>query len=330
MRVSSIKYMIIIFVGWLTLFSSSAQAESCRTLTVQSALKIPDMVVPRDSPNGTQIGAVVATGVISSFSCTQISLTNIKSFGGKAYGSLVSVISGRGVYALGNSGVGYTIMATDYDFCKKSIYVMADDRNAIACSGADFEQMIGGLTFTFYKIGPIKPGKVPIQRLGAMILKVGNGWHSPEATVNSSEFILTSQSCTVTNTNITVPMGTVMASDFTQVGGTTREVDFSIPLNCDEGVKVGITVSASDAGSWDAANGLINLGKLSSAEMAKGVKLQILSEGKPIALDTVIGVRGSSNKGMLSIPLAARYYQSSSPITAGQAGAAANFVMTYE
>ena len=125
-------------------------------------------------------------------------------------------------------------------------------------------------------------------------------------------------------------MGIVKSSSFNGVGSVAGEQGFSIPLNCEAGVKVGLVVSAGGAGAWKENNGLIDLDSSSSSATATGIKLQLLRSGVPIKLGVEGNVIFNSIQGPIDIPLSARYYQSAVPITAGSANATATFTMKYE
>lgn len=334
------KFPTSLLLGCMTVVGlllnvSAAQAASCPNVTPSTVLAMSNIIIPRGTPNGAPLPSLtVSSGSIDSFKCGANDSTYTSSqLGIKGYGTASAQIGGRNVFLLGNSGIGYTLAGRDYNNCTGvvALYITVDP-NTIMCGGTYFtgQPVKGGITVNFYKVGDIKPGNVASQMVGAVIFKLNGSWISPEAVVRTSAFTVTSQGCSLTNTNVVVPMGTINSSQFSGVGSTTEQKDFSIPLDCDSGTKLAVTISSGGAGSWNAASGLINLDAPSSGALAGGVKLQILSNNKPVALNTPLSLGAIPTAGAFNIPLQARYYQSASTVTAGQANASATFIFTYD
>ena len=341
MRISSVFWLALMVSAGAFLFSSSAAAYKCTTITSVTTLQIPNMVVPRDAAIGSKVGSSVSTGSVTSFNCTNEAPGMVwQKMGVRGDGPAGAQIAGKNVYLLGSSGIGYTVMVTALSSCSgTSSYVDGSSngdgnpRNKLVCgtgSGMLSQPMKSSITVDFYKTGEIKPGKVSGQQMAAFTALMGTYWQIPESAVRGTEFTLSTQGCSVTNTSIKVPMGTVKSSAFNGVGSTTGEQSFSIPLNCDAGVKVGLTITGGSSGVWNADNGLINLDSSSSSTTAAGVKLQVLMKGAPIKLNSLINVVPLTTQGAINVPMSARYYQSAAPITAGSANATATFTMKYE
>lgn len=344
MSVLSLIWVVFQVFLSMILYVSTAQAYNCRTVTPITSVTIPDIAIPRDTVVGTKIGSIVSAGDISSYECSnQTPKITYQQIGGKGLGTKTTKISGRNVYLLGDSGLGYTVGLQNRSACgySDSYYVSGagtgggDENTRIICSANGMFKAQPMKIFIFlqlYKVGPIKPGAYSGQNVAAAVVFVNQStWlDSPESTVRSNAFTLKSQGCSVTNTKITVSMGSIKGSGFKGVGSTVGDQDFNIPLSCDAGVKVGITVTGGSAGNWKADSGLINLDSSSSSTVASGVKLQILSKGSPITLGELINVRTNTVQGAINIPLTARYYQSDSTIRAGVANATATFTMKYE
>lgn len=332
--------VVLIFNAGVVLFSTSAAAYTCTTTTQTTTLQIPNMVVPRDAAIGSKIGSSVSTGSVQSFNCTNESpAMEWQKMGAKGYGAAGAKIAGRNIYLLGSSGIGYTVMVTTLSACNgASGYINGaangdgNVNNYLICgtgSGMLAQPMKSSITVDFYKTGEIKPGKVAGQQMAAFIAQMGTSWQAPESYVRGSDFTISTQGCSVTNTSINIPMGIVKSSSFNGVGSSAGEQSFSIPLNCDAGVKVGLTIAGGSAGIWNADNGLINLDS-SSSTTATGIKLQVLMKGAPIKLSSLIDVVPLTTQGPINIPMSARYYQSAAPITPGSANATATFTMRYE
>jgi len=135
--------------------------------------------------------------------------------------------------------------------------------------------------------------------------------------------------CSVTNTNIVVPMGQAKNTDFSGVGSTSGDADFSIALNCDAATRVNITLAAGSAGAADSAQGILNLNS-GSGDTAGGVGVQVLYNSSPVALGTRFFTSTTAADGPSSLPFKARYYQTQAKVTPGKADATATFTMTYQ
>lgn len=343
MSVLSLVRIVFVVCAGTMLCASPAHAWTCKTVTSSSTISIPDMAVPRDAVVGTKVGGSVSSGEIIAFSCTnEPPLMSWNAYGVKAYGAAGGKISGRTVYLLGKSGLGYRVGIQPGSSCNipSPYYIdggntFSGDPNSFRACATDgmlgVQPMKASIVLDFYKMGDLNPGKIAAQDVAAIVSTVNEtSWIAPESVVRSTAFTLTSQGCSVTNTKITVPMGTVNSSSFRGVGSTTGAQSFSIPLSCDAGIKVGLTVSGGGAGNWKADSGLINLDTSAISTVASGVKLQILSDGSPIKLDSLIDLGVRVSKGTFNIPLTARYYQSEKTITAGRADATATFTMKYQ
>jgi len=328
----------------LLLNASPAQAYTCKTITTSTTLTIPNLSIPQDTPDGTRIGNAVATGVVNAFNCVNDApFIDGHAFGVKGLGAAApNKIMSRNVYKLGNSGIGYTVMGTTYSVCNgTSVYVDGSNNvdgnvnNKNICgtgAGAGISgPLTAGITLEFYKIGALRPGRVEAQSVGALITQTSGLWQNPESVVRSTAFTVTSQGCTVSKTSIQVPMGaSIHSSNFSGVGSTTGTQAFAIPLSCDAGVRVSLTVSPGSAGAWNAANGLLNLDTAGASSVAGGVKLQILSQNRPLVLNSPLNLGTRPSSGVFNIPLTARYYQSGATISGGQANATATFTLKYE
>jgi type 1 fimbria pilin len=128
--------------------------------------------------------------------------------------------------------------------------------------------------------------------------------------VRSSEFTISTLGCLVDQVEVKVPLGEVGMKQLASVGTTTAEQAFSLPLSCDVGTKVKLTLSAGDAGVYDNVKGLLNLTDATSTNTAQGVKMQILSNDAPVTYDKALDIGTQNATGSFTIPLKARYYRS--------------------
>lgn len=131
--------------------------------------------------------------------------------------------------------------------------------------------------------------------------------------------------CTVTNTAIQVPLGNKMRTDFGGIGSTSPDETFNIPLNCNSGTKVKVTLDGDSAG----APGVLKLSPSSVNPVADGIGVQVLYKDRPITFGSPLDAGTASSAGAFNIPLKARYYQTKAGVTTGEANATATFTMTF-
>ncbi|RBJ82187.1 hypothetical protein C3L29_012985 [Pseudomonas sp. MWU12-2534b] len=113
-------------------------------------------------------------------------------------------------------------------------------------------------------------------------------------------------------------------------GDTAAEREFSIPLTCDVGTKVKLTLGAGNAGVYDNTKGLLNLADATSTQTAQGVKVQILSNEVPVAYEKAMTMGTQASTGTFTIPLKARYYRTIDPLKPGIANSSATYTITYD
>lgn len=140
---------------------------------------------------------------------------------------------------------------------------------------------------------------------------------------------LTVPACYVSSTSINVPLGDVKRTTFTGVGSTSTAQSFTVPLVCSRATKVSMTLSPSASGAYNASTGIINLDTPTSGKSATGIGIQLLYSSAAKALNTSFSVGSVTAAGNLNVPLSARYYQTATTVTAGQANGTATFTMTY-
>ncbi|WP_420067182.1 fimbrial protein [Serratia ureilytica] len=125
----------------------------------------------------------------------------------------------------------------------------------------------------------------------------------------------------------TVALGEVARSDFRGMGSTRGEQPFLLDLACDAGAQVNIQFDGI-AADGDMP-GVLTLTHPEAQESARGVGVQLLYRGAPLALGERLPLE-TAQQGLRSYPFSARYYQTQSQIAAGEANAVATFSLTYQ
>jgi major type 1 subunit fimbrin (pilin) len=131
--------------------------------------------------------------------------------------------------------------------------------------------------------------------------------------------------------NVTVPLGTHANTEFSGVGPiSTAPASFNISLNnCPAGInnvqyEIDAVTTILDANQSVVA--------LDSASTARGVGVQLLdANGNAMPIGTQQTLAGYNPAGgNYTIPLKARYYQTTAPVLAGTANTVMTFTMNYQ
>lgn len=136
--------------------------------------------------------------------------------------------------------------------------------------------------------------------------------------------------CVVSSSSINISMGDYFNSDFTNVGSISKDVPFSLSLDCPANRTVSASVTAT-AETEGAQTGAIRLTDAGSASVASGIALQLLD-----ADSTVIRLAGepkmlftTQRAGERKINLSARYVRTG-PVSTGSANATATITFSYQ
>ncbi|MEN4582594.1 fimbrial protein [Pantoea agglomerans] len=333
--------LIIAGGGLLALLTMDAQAYTCSTVTSSTVLTPPSVTLQRDLPVGSLIGSEVVSGQVQVFRCSNTPSPSLtyQEFGVKGYGTYVTKINGRRVYSTNVAGVGYAVAATSVNNCGYTAYADGtgtgdgNANNRLICSVNGLfgnQPVLGQARVQFYKTAQTTgTGTVSARQISSFILRNNqNSWQNPESAISIAAFNVTTIACSVSNTAISVPMGNVEKRAFNGQGtwpgdGNTR--GFTIPLNCNAGTRVNLQI---DGSAQNASQGVLNL--TGGTGSASGVGVQLLYNNAPLPLSTSLNTGVASSEGAFSIPLQARYYQTSSNVTPGTANASATFTMTYQ
>lgn len=330
LRLNSMKVKLIATI--LFFYSALGFAGECTTNNETTFLNIPDLTIRRDTPIGTEIGALSTT--IDAFSCTKG--FSYQEFGIKGYGTAAPKINGLNIYKLGSNsaGIGYAIYANSPNTCNNYLFPLKDGDYNLFCfiNGTFSKKPIQGyIKLVFYKIGNITPGRKNGYKVASLILRNNkNDWHNPESYLHTTPFTVITHGCTIKTANIKVPLDNIETHKLSNIGMTAAEKPFSIPLNCDTGTKVKLTLDAGPTGVYDNTKGLLNLSDPASVNTAQGVKIQILSNNEPVTFGKSLDVGVQTIEGAFDIPLQARYYRSVEKLKAGEANATTTYTITYE
>lgn len=179
-------------------------------------------------------------------------------------------------------------------------------------------------TFRIIKTGPITSGVISSGTLG-----ISYGDDGVTAfTLYFSGASVTEVACSINTPHIQIPLDDVIANSLTSIGTTAKPKTFELGLTCNPGARVNVTMTGTKNTDTSAA-GVLQLSGAGSAGVATGVGIQILYNGSPLALNNNIVLKTSPG-GQETFPFVARYYQTKSTVTTGDANATATLNLTYQ
>lgn len=136
--------------------------------------------------------------------------------------------------------------------------------------------------------------------------------------------------CSVSSSNVTVPLDTVYADTFNAVGSTKGDSLFTVGLNCDAGARINATMNfTQDEDTAD--NSVIALTGKGNPDVATGVGIQLLYGSTPLKNNTNVVLKTS--EGGQEFPpgaFTARYFQTQKTVMPGSANATATMTLTYQ
>ncbi|ELC7203509.1 fimbrial protein [Enterobacter hormaechei] len=158
-----------------------------------------------------------------------------------------------------------------------------------------------------------------------------NAQWSTELPITFSGGQITTIACSVTSPDvIEVPLGQHQKAEFSGPGSSTDWKAFNVGLNCDKSARINVQIDATQ----DLSNvaGVMKLDSASGDMAATGVGVQLyfVPDDSPVQFGQSRFYYTSPNGGSETVQLKARYYQTTSTVTAGVANATATFTLTYK
>ncbi|MCM7773445.1 type 1 fimbrial protein [Enterobacter asburiae] len=332
MMITRKTIMLTILISPVALLFTPVAHADC-TSPSSASINVPNLVVQRDAPVGSQIGSEVVGGNTTFYTCPTGVNSPDMNFGIKTYGSYVTTINNERVYSTSIPGIGYSLGMEGTSQCTGAInYIGGSSNQLIQCwtKAALFSTYTASAKprIKFYKIAPTTgSGTVSATQAGVMILQDAGTWRS-EPSLMMNSFTVTTTACSVTNAAVKVPLGNVLSTAFTGAGSTAAEKNFTIDLNCDASTRVNLTLEGAQDSSGTA--GVLALTQATTGATASGVGVQVLYNNSPVTFGSMFNVGTAATKGAYAIPLTARYYQTTEKVTGGQANSLATFTVTYQ
>ncbi|WBF46157.1 fimbrial protein [Serratia rubidaea] len=319
----------------LGLFSMAAQA-TCTFLsgsaTDGETINFGNVTVQRDTPVGAVVASTSPTAFSSRDSFVRCVGTTVPTMRWSAEGTTTVRYNGEQLFSVGISGLAMRVVnpAGPYglnftgDFSRDAVWggCTAGPTGRSYCGAA-----WGGATrFELVKVAAVT-GSGRLNILGRIRASIVNETYVYAFNFGASD--VSTVACSVSSSSINVPMGSVKQSEFTGVGYKTEPTQFFIPLSCDTGTRVNITIDATaDVSGFP---GVMAIDPVSTGTAARGVGIEVAdNRGMPVRFGTLIPLGTYTEaSGNVWFPFTARYYQTGAQVYPGVANGTATFTMTY-
>ncbi|HHZ8844253.1 TPA: fimbrial protein [Enterobacter cloacae] len=300
----------------LFLFYGSTCSAICQALTtVTGTINFGDVVVQRDVAIGTTLAS-------TSVAATNIQLASCKNNGTQyetmsylgATGTSISNVYATNIPGVGIRGIAWN--AYPYLSPASSQYFNV----SIGLYDNDFHK------YELVKTGAIQSGTLTAGEVSRVTYDSGVGLIN---SILSTK--ITSLSCSISTPNLTFPIGNVLVSNFGTSVGTIPAGAQNIQnlgLNCDAGANINVILQGTQNPDVS-TDSILALTGQGSADVAKGVGVQLLYNGSPLKLNNQIVLKQSTG-GQETFPITARYYQTKTAVTTGKANASATLNLTYQ
>ena len=313
------KYFLILMV---LLFSGYTNAVCVTGTKNLSTITAGDMIVQRDAPIGTIIG---------SFRTTQIQqiMANCYTSGTRwAYFDYMGAVAvSPGLYQTNLPGVGVYLELADTHARSFLNPVSTATIGLEATTKSVVWVWPGGdSNLVFVKTGDITSG----------ILQPGVVMHhitDDGGTIRQIDFAggsVTQVACSIRTPNMVFPLGDVPVSTFGNTVGFVPNVSSTqnLGLDCDAGANINVALNATQ--NPDSADpSVLALNNQGGTDTADGVGVQLLYNDMPLVLNDRIVLNNTAG-GVETFPLKARYIQTKTAVTAGDASTSATLQLTYQ
>lgn len=313
------------FAFIITLLFSGLAGATCQTLnTWLSVVDAGNIIVQRDTPVGALIGTL-PTQAAEVHEAMCISATGAQAIGQFDYmgGVATSIpnvyytnIPGVGIGIVGMTGGTSTMQNPPVN------YSIPMNTTTITDIWSGNPQII-----RVYKVGNIISGVFAPGRVGHQSM-VDDGGIIRDIQLSGGS--VTQVACSIKTPNLVFPLGDVPVSSFGSTigfipGATATQ---NLGLDCDAGANINISLNGTQNPD-NADTSVLALNNQGSAGVADGVGIQLLYNDVPLVLNDRIVLKASLG-GLESFPLKARYFQTKTAVTAGDASTNATLQLTYQ
>ncbi|ELW2862238.1 fimbrial protein [Salmonella enterica] len=311
----------VLLVLWLVAFGAQASCGYAAGVSgeVPGYISFGSVVVQRDAA----VGSVIATATTGAYhgGNTLAGCTTAWTYHWElsTWGTLSTL--GSNIYNTNLPGIG--IRLTNSSSGKVLPYDQSQKSNSYIYIGGN------GIKAELIKTGDITSGTLSTGVLArASALAASSQLYFANATLNGSNTV-SSAACSVNTPQVDVPLGQHQKSEFSGVGSATEWEMFSIGLDCDKSARINVQIDATQEPSN--VPGVMKLDSTADDVAASGVGVQVYfaPDDSAVQFGQSRYYDISPNGGAETVQLKARYYQTSSAITAGTANATATFTLAY-
>lgn len=168
---------------------------------------------------------------------------------------------------------------------------------------------------------------IPAGKLAQWNVDMTNGTGPVETFyITNITFVIPTCTAAVDPAVVTLPATTT--SSLTGTGSTAGRTPFNVQLNCVSGSNLSITLN-TDNGYGSTSLGVIQ--GTTGTGYAQNVGVQIIQQNgtTPVRFGHKIS-EGATSNGNMNLPFFAQYYQTGTPVTAGNVTATATYTLTYQ
>lgn len=336
-----IKYILIVMASLcsLSIMPSKSFAGQCSNTKSNYTIAAGTITVQRDTPVNSYMTQVIESAAAQVYSgCSGYNAGENDVVGIKNYNKVLGSIDGLAVYETNIPGVGY-ILGSHASFAGAYGCSFGDNIGTVIHAGKTQQQScaINGNGFDansaweqpFIRLVNMGAGANAGGTLTGIIGYVygGNGsqgWlHEVPVMISG---VVNVTACSVSTPVVNVPLGEYVTSEFTAVNHTTPPVSVPVTLDCLAGARINAVVSA-DADTSTNLQGAIKL----ASGGASGVAVQVMDKNNaPVKLNQKFVVDTTLADGQYNFDWKARYLQTQSAVTTGDANAFATLSLTYE
>ena len=315
MRLIKMIFLLCISAGW-----NSAHAGTCTTIMPQqSTLSIGTITVQRDVAVGTVLFSRNATTTSSYLTgCTNPLMLGFS----MRYLNATLSTYGNHVYDTNVSGIGIRFSSGGYFENPTNTFSYNAQASYVEWWGGKIELIV---------TGPVASGSLTPGVLGVVMLQGRDGIYRDGLTTTLQGGTINVLACSITTPQLTFPIGDISAATFGSTVGTTpagaRNTQ-NLGLNCDPGANVNVSIGGIQNPDV-ATTSVLALTGQGNTGTAKGVGVQLLYNGAPLALNTRLPLNVAAG-GQQTFPLTARYYQTQTTVEPGTANASATLNLTYQ
>lgn len=313
------KY-ILVFIT--VLFSGYASAACVTGINDISTISPGNMIVQRDAPVGTIIGSFRTMQVQAIMVSCSPSGTRYAYFD---YMGAVAI--SPGLYQTNIPGVG--IYQENADTHARS-YISTSSTSTMGTPG--FNGIINiwpgaDSNIVFIKTGSIVSGFLQPGMISHQVVADDGGTMREIDLAGGS---VTQVACSIKTPNLVFPLGDVPISSFGSTIGFIPDVSTTqnLGLDCDAGANINVSLNGTqNPDSSDAS--VLALNNQGGSDVARGVGIQLLYNDVPLSLNNNIVLKNSPG-GVETFPLKARFIQTQTTVTAGDASTNATLQLTYQ